>query len=182
MGLGVLLVPLGVPRLDLVDERGLRRDTAPQALTAQMAEFDLRHVEPTAVFRRIMDRSFIRDSFRLRRIKGFIQRSFGVGIQIVHHEANLLHVGIMLINQFFDKVRPIHFGALLSDFGLPLACSWFKSYKNVCCPIPLVLCVIPQWLPRFSWERNTHFPNQLRRHFVHTHLGTLRVIRCFIDI
>jgi hypothetical protein len=44
MSLGVLLVPLGVPRLDLVDERGLRRDTAPQALTTQMAEFNLRHV------------------------------------------------------------------------------------------------------------------------------------------
>ena len=44
MGLGVLRIPLGVPRLDLVGERGLRRDTAPQALTAQMAEFDLRHV------------------------------------------------------------------------------------------------------------------------------------------
>ena len=55
-----------------------------------------------------MDLYVIRDSFRLRRIKGFIQRSFGVGIQVVHHEANLLHVGIMLINQFFDKVRPIH--------------------------------------------------------------------------
>jgi hypothetical protein len=107
MGLGVLLVPLGVPRLDLVDERGLRRDTAPQALTAQMAEFDLRHVEPTAVFRSRMDLSFIRDAFRLRRIKGFIQRSFGVGMQIVHHETNLLHVGIMLINKFFDKMRPI---------------------------------------------------------------------------
>lgn len=45
-----------------------------------------------------MDLSCIRDAFRLRRIKGFIQRSFGVGMQIVHHEANLLHVGIMLIN------------------------------------------------------------------------------------
>jgi hypothetical protein len=101
---------------------------------------------------------------------------------MVHHEANLLHVGIMLINQFFDKVRPIHFCSLLSDFGLPLTCSWFKSYKNVCCPIPLVLCVIPQWLPRLSWERHTNFPNQLHRHFVHTHLGTRRVIRCFIDI
>jgi hypothetical protein len=56
MGLGVLLVPLGVPRLDLGDERGLRRDTTPQALTAQMAEFDLRHVYPTAVFRSLRDR------------------------------------------------------------------------------------------------------------------------------
>jgi hypothetical protein len=143
MCLGVLLIPLGVPRLDLVDERGLRRDTAPQALTAQMAEFDLRHVEPTAVFRRIMDLSFICDSFRLRRSKGFIKRSFGVGIQIVHHEANLLHVRIMLINQFFDKVRPIYLCSLLSDFGLPFTRSWFKSDKNICCPIPLVFCVIP---------------------------------------
>ena len=44
MGLGMLLVPLGVPRLDLVDEGGLGRDTAPKALTAQVAEFDLGHV------------------------------------------------------------------------------------------------------------------------------------------
>ena len=44
MRLGVLLVPLGVPRLDLVDEGGFRRDTAPKTLTTQMAEFDLCHV------------------------------------------------------------------------------------------------------------------------------------------
>jgi hypothetical protein len=44
MGLGVLLVPLGVPRLDLFDECGFGRDTAPKTLTTQMAEFDLRHI------------------------------------------------------------------------------------------------------------------------------------------
>ena len=129
-----------------------------------------------------MDLSCIRDSFRLRRIKGFIQRSFGVGMQIVHHEANRLHVGIMLVNQFFDQVRPIHFCSLRSDFGLPLTCEWLKSDKHVCRPIPLVLCVIPSWLARLRWERRTNFPHQLSRHVVHTHLGTLRVIRCFIDI
>ena len=78
MSLGVLRVPLGVPRLDLVDKCGLRCDTAPQTLTTQMAQFDLRHVEPTAVFGGRMDRSFIRDSFRRRGIKGFIQRGFGM--------------------------------------------------------------------------------------------------------
>ena len=55
MSLGMLLVPLGVPRLDLVDECGLRRDTAPKALPTQMAEFNLSHVSPTAVFGSIMD-------------------------------------------------------------------------------------------------------------------------------
>jgi hypothetical protein len=48
----------------------------------QMAEFDLRHVEPTTVFGGIMELEFICDSFRLRRIKGFIKRCFGVRIEI----------------------------------------------------------------------------------------------------
>jgi hypothetical protein len=43
-----------------------------------------------------------------------------MGIQIVHHEANFLHMGIMLINQFLDKVRPISLCPLRSDFGIPL--------------------------------------------------------------
>src|SRR5260370_17303263 len=82
MCLGVPLVPLGVPRLDLFDEGGLGRDTAPKALTTQKAEFDLRHVEPTTVFGGITELEFICDSFRLRRIKGFIKRCFGVRIEI----------------------------------------------------------------------------------------------------
>jgi hypothetical protein len=91
MGLGVLLVPLGVPCLDLVEEGGLRRDTAPKALPTQMAAFHLGHVEPTAGLGSRMDFSFIRDSFRLRRIKSFIQRGFGVGSEMVHHQANFFH-------------------------------------------------------------------------------------------
>ena len=142
MCLSVFLVPLGVPRLDLFDERGLRRDTAPKALTTQMAEFDLSHVEPTAVLGSVMDLSFIRDSFRLRRIKSFIKRCFGVGIEIVHHQANFLHMRIMVINKFFYNVRPINLGPLCSDFGLSLTSSGFKSHKNVCRPIALLLCVI----------------------------------------
>jgi hypothetical protein len=178
----MLLIPCAVPCLHLFAEGGLRRDTAPQALPTQMAEFDFRHIEPTAMFRRRMALSFLRDSFRLRRIKGCIQSGFGMGIESVHDEANLLHVRIMLIHQFFDKVRPILLRALLSHCGIPLACSGCKSHKNVCGPIPLLLGVIPQELPRLSGKRRTHFPNPLGRHCVHTHLGTLRVLRCFIDI
>jgi hypothetical protein len=182
MGLGVLLVPLGVPRLDLVDERGLRRDTAPQALTAQRAEFDLRHVAPTAVLRSIRDRSCIRDAFRLRRLNGVRQRSMGVGMPMVPHEANLLHVGIMLVHQVCDHVRPIHVCSLRRDCGLPLTCEWLQSSTNVCCPRPLVRCVIPSWLARLRWERSTNGPTQLSRPFVPTPWGPLRVIRCVRDI
>jgi hypothetical protein len=40
----MLRVPLNVPRLDLVDEGSLGRETAPKALPTQMAEFNLCHV------------------------------------------------------------------------------------------------------------------------------------------
>jgi hypothetical protein len=85
MSLGVLLVPLGVPRLDLLDASGLRRHPAPQTLTTQMAEVALRPVEPTAVLGGRMDLDFIRNAFRLRGIKGCIKRGCGMGISMVHH-------------------------------------------------------------------------------------------------
>jgi len=178
----MLLVPLGVPRLDLVDERGLGRDTAPKALTTQMAEFDLRHVEPTTMLGGIMDLSFICDSFCLRGGKCFIKRGCGMGMKIIHHEADFLCMRIMVINKFLDKVCPINFCPLLSDFGMTLTSSWFKSHKNVCGPIALILCSISQRLPRCRWKRSTDFTNQWGRHCIHTPLRTRRIVRFFINI
>jgi len=134
------------------------------------------------MFGGIMDLSFICYSFCLRRGKCFIKRGFGMGIKIIHHETDFLYVRIMLINKFLDKVGPINFCPLLSDFGMTLTSSWFKSHKNICCPISLILGIISQRLPRDSRERSTNFANQLGRHFIYTHLGILRVIRFFIDI
>src|SRR5437016_9880379 len=70
-----------------------------------------------------MDLEFIRDSFRLRGIKGCIQRCFGMGIQIVHHQTKFFHMGIMLINKCSEKVGPWLFRSVISasihvDFGM----------------------------------------------------------------
>jgi hypothetical protein len=97
-----------------------------------------------------MARSCIRASLRCRRSKGVITRRFRVGIQLVPHEAHRLHVGRMLIHQFVENVRPISVGALRSDVGLPCTREWFKRDQTICCAMPLVLCVIPSWLPRRS--------------------------------
>ena len=103
-------------------------------------------------------------------------------IQIVHHQTQFFHMGIMLINTFSDKVCPVHFCALRSDCRISLASSWFKSHKNICRPISLILCVISQQLPRRSRKRSTDFTNELSRYFIYAHLGTLRIIRFFINI
>jgi hypothetical protein len=147
-----------------------------------MAEVDRRHVEPPAVFGSRVKLSFLRESFRLRGIKGFIERGIGMGMQIVHHEADFLHMGRMVINKFLDKVRPIHLGPRRSDFGIPLASSGCKSHKNIGSAISLLFSVISQWLARLSGERGTDFPKQLGQHCIHTHLRALRIIRFFVDI
>lgn len=73
MRLRVPGVTLSVPRVYLLDERCFVLYAARKALATQMAEFSLRHVEPTPVFWRIMSLEFIGDSFGFRGIKCFIQ-------------------------------------------------------------------------------------------------------------
>jgi len=135
MCLGVPLVPLRVPRLDLVDECGLGRDAAPKALTTQMAEFDLSHIEPTAVFWGRVHRSFIRYSFRLRRIKRFIKRRFDMVIEIVHHQAYFFYMGIMLVNKFW-------YNALLTAFRkMDIRFTPWEEFRISKCPWMLLFRV-----------------------------------------
>jgi hypothetical protein len=181
MRLGMLLVPLGVPRLDLVDEGRLGRETAPKALTTPMAACDLRPVEPTAVFGGIMDGSLIGDSFGLRRRKCFRQRGVGVGSAIGQHQADFLPLRSMLINQCLAKRCPIHFCPRLSAFGISLTHAWCQSDKIIGGPLAVILRVISPRLPRCSRERSTACANELGGPFSETHLGLRRVIRFVID-
>jgi hypothetical protein len=71
---------------------------------------------------------------------------------------------------------------LRSDFGIPLTSEGFKSHQNIGSAISLLFSVISQWLARLSGERGTDCTNQLGRHFIHTHLRALRIIRFFVDI
>jgi hypothetical protein len=182
MRLGMLLVPLGIPRLDLVDAWGLRRDTAPQTLTTQMAQCDLCHVSPTAVFGGILDCSFIRDSFRLRGIQCFIERCFGVGMQSIHHQTKFFPMRILLIHKLLDTVRPVNFCSLLRDCGYPLSSSRCKSHENVCRAISCIFCVLSERLSRLGWERSPDCTDQLGRHCLSTYLWTLGIIRLLLDI
>ena len=129
-----------------------------------------------------MDVSFIGDSFRLLRGKGFIKRCFGVGIQIIHHEANFLSMGIMLINQCVDKVRPVNFCPLISDFGIALTSEGCKGHKNVRGPISLLLGIIPEGLARLGGQRSANCTNELGGHFIHAYLRILRIIGLFIEV
>jgi len=120
ISLGMPLVPLDVPRLDFFEEGGLGSAAAHEALTTQMAECNLRHIEPTAMFGGRMDRSCIGYSLRLMGIKGFRKRGLEMGIEISHDQTDFLHVRRMLINKFLEKMIPVYFGPLRRDLDRAL--------------------------------------------------------------
>jgi hypothetical protein len=62
-----------------------RADPAAQALPAQHAQLDLRHVEPTAVLGRMVDLQPFGDPPRPRRLERLVQRRQLVRVQVVHH-------------------------------------------------------------------------------------------------
>jgi len=106
MGLGLALVPLQVPCLDLGEQGSLGRETAPKALATPRAECPRRPVAPTALFGSRRALECLGDSLGLRGGKGVLQRRCRGGVQMVPHEAHVLSVRRMLLNQCFDPVRP----------------------------------------------------------------------------
>jgi hypothetical protein len=56
------------------------------------------------VLGRSMDRSFLRDPFRLRRRKSCLQRRCGMGMEMGHPQTNFFPMRIMLITKCSDKI------------------------------------------------------------------------------
>src|SRR5712691_1934578 len=74
-----------------------------QALTSQHREFDLRHIEPTAMFRRVVKLEATSDPTRFLWLKRLVKRTKGRGIQIVQHDSDLFGVGKMHIDQILHR-------------------------------------------------------------------------------
>lgn len=103
-----------LPSLDFVLHFRQVIDSSIKALVDKHVEFDLSHVEPTAVSGRVDKLKPIQQRFGLRRIKCLVKRSRAVSIQIVHYECDLLSIGILLGNSS-QKMCPVRFGSPLGD-------------------------------------------------------------------
>jgi len=178
----VLLVPFGVPRADRVAAWGLRRETPPKALTTQVAAFPLRHGEPPAVFGRSMDRAWIREAFRLRRLPRFRTRGVGVRREMVQHATHVFPMRIRWSNTCAETRRPSTWCPRCRAVRLSLPQAWGKSAHHGGRPLALLRGVIPPWLARERGERRTDFPTPWGRHGLHPAGGRRRRRRLVRDI
>ncbi len=68
---------------DFPAEGGLVGDTPPEAGASQHAKFDLRHVEPAAMFGCVMKLQPFYDAPGLRGGEGLVQGSWPMGVQVI---------------------------------------------------------------------------------------------------
>src|SRR5690606_7403466 len=98
-----------------------------QALATQHTQLDLSHIEPAAMLGCEMEFQSIQNAASLRRLKGFIQGSRDMSIQIVLHHDTSLGIREVLMNHLIDTVSPIHLRASIAQ-GL------FCNFSVTCIP------------------------------------------------
>ena len=92
VGLGVIGIAIVLPSSNFVYQGLLVRDAAIEALRRKDAEFGLCHIEPTAVLWSVVPFEPFGQPPCFGGGKSFLERSLGMGVEIVLHQNNFLGV------------------------------------------------------------------------------------------
>ncbi len=98
---------LPFPGRDGVGQLPGRRDPSIQELTGQHAKLHLRHVQPTAMLRRVMELQLPRDPPRLFRRERLVQRPQYVGVEVVQYHPDRLRLRKVDIHEVASSVGRI---------------------------------------------------------------------------
>src|SRR5271157_1705241 len=99
-----------------------------------------------------------------------------MGVQVIHHNDNLLSLWVDHIRKITHRFSPIFASALVSDFDMPLACQRLEEHKHVGDPFPLVLVIYPLRLAWLHGKRFLDIGQQLFTGLIHAHLRLVWVI------
>src|SRR5580692_10727771 len=152
----------------------LRHSTYPsvQTLLGQHAQFDLRHIQPAPIARRVVDLQTLRQPSGRLGVKRLVKTGYVVRVQIIAHQLHLAGVGIVLLQQRADLPSPIDpRPAVLTTHATPTP-DGVEKHKQ-CLSSPTLVVVI---LFRHSTgsSRNLDTAKQLLARFIHADQWLLR--------
>ncbi len=93
------------------------------------------------MFGRVVKLQAGQDATRLLRGEGLIERTGGVGVEVVLHHADALGVWIALLDQVAQHLGVVLFSAVVSDRHMAPAGERFNHDEQVGGTVPLVLVV-----------------------------------------
>jgi hypothetical protein len=153
-----------------------------QALAIQCRQFDFRHIEPTGVFGSVMHLEALREPTGFCHWKHLIEGSQGARIQVVHDQDNLVGVGIALVGEATDELRPLLLGALGRHHGGASAREGFAGQKDIAHALSLVLIIFALRLARLQRQRLAGVSQQLGIDRIHTELRASRIVGTGVDL
>src|SRR6266700_4001865 len=112
----------------------------------------------------------------LLRRKCFVERSFGVCVQIVADQNHLFRFGITTAQQLLNLDGPINLGPLLAHLHFAPTRKRLAEHEDACRPCAFVFIVHTSRMIPCRRHRNASFLEKLHRLLVHTNHRTARIV------
>ncbi|KRR19207.1 hypothetical protein CQ13_34150 [Bradyrhizobium retamae] len=132
-------------------------DAAAETLALQHADLALDHVEPTGVFRGVVEFEATQDATGLGGRKCLIQRAGGVDRQIVLHDTDTGGIGIMDVDEFTHAVGVVHGGAAVCYLDVAPAAMRIEGDEEIDGAVAAVLIIVALAL---SWPGSADAPRR----------------------
>ena len=179
---GFSLVSLQFQSIDLAAKHFLIGDALLEATSGEDTEFNLRHIQPTPVFGRVVKLQPLGDTPCFRRREGLVKGRGPVGVQVVQNQPDYRNVGIGLIHQPPHLVGEVLLGAPLRDFHVSPPCFGLAGQEQVAGPFPPVLVILAFWSSRLHRKRRSRIGQQLGGTLVEADYWSLGIIRFGIQV
>lgn len=162
-------------------ERPFIREATAETLFGEDTQFDLSHVEPRGVCRRIVKAEPSSNPVGLVFAEGFDPSKIGMGVEIVQDDINTGRFRVQDIDQIPHGIGEILFGAAACDEGMALARFGFGKDEHIPRAVPLVFVVFTPGMTRADGNGRTGLLEQLQRLLIETNHGAMRVIQLMIQ-
>jgi len=157
-------------------------DAPGQTASCKNADFDLGHIEPTAMFGGVMELNPLQDAACFGRLESFIEGSRRVSVEVVLHDANVFHIRIDLIDEPADAVGVVNLGTMLGHFHMTPTRERLDEEKEIGRPQPLIFVIDAFWLSRLHQLWRTHVGFWSDEFFIEANGGVEGIVLFFIQV
>src|SRR5205807_5924508 len=122
-----------------------------QPATGKNTDLDFGHVQPTAMFGRVVELDSLQDAPGLGWLKGLVKGRGRMSIEVILHDTNIFGLRIDRIYQPSDAVGVVDLGAMLRHLDMTPASGGVDEEKQVGRAQPLILVIDVFCLPSCHW-------------------------------
>src|SRR5438067_3371553 len=153
-----------------------------QTATGKNTDLDFGHVQPTAMFGRVVELDSLQDAPGLGWLKGLVKGRGRMSIEVILHDTNIFGLRIDRIYQPSDAVGVVDLGAMLRHLDMTPASGGVDEEKQVGRAQPLILVIYPLWLSRLYRLWGPHVRLGCDEFFVKADARVAWVVLFFVEV